>query len=181
MEKIMGDKLLEALCEIIKENNANENQDFKDKIYQFNELDLFLSSGVEVKKLINYAKYKTDGLIRTSNYTNFDFEKALDIELVNDYLQELSYYLVDVEIQTKYEYSIDGEVIIPTKYQQDFIKYYLKSNNVPVNELTYNLALRRLIVGGDIKSKFDKNYLVDKATELMQKDNEVKNEDIAEA
>ena len=169
----MGDKILEVLCEIINQNKANENQNFKEKIYQFNELDLFLSKGIEVKKLIDYAKYKKDSLLRTSRYTNFDFEKALVIEIVNDYLQELSYYLVDVEIQTKYEYSIDGEVIIPTQEQQEVVKNYLKSNNIPINEFTYCLALRRLIVGGDIESKFDREYLLNEVVDLLDKESTI--------
>jgi len=180
MEKFLDDYIAEVLCEIIKQNRANKKQDFKEKIYQFNELDLFINmyaADGTLKFLIDHVKRKKDGLIQTSKYSKFDAVKAMDIEVLNGYLQELSMHLEDAKIKTKYEYFINGEIVTPTEEQQEFVKNYLKSNNVPVNEITYSLALRRLIVGGDIESKFDKYYLVNKATERGEKDQEIKNED----
>ena len=61
-----------------------------------------------------------------------------------------------------YEFYVEDKVIIPTKEQEDFVKDYLKQKGLPINENTYSLALRRLIVGGDIESKFGSSYFIDR-------------------
>ena len=180
-------EIMEVLIETIKQSKINKKQNFKERIYQFNELDLLLcitdgSKKFDEDKLNRFTAFvekKNNGLLTVSKYSKFDPVKANDILNLHNYLQKLSLHLYDVEIRTKYEFLINDEMVVPTEEQQEFVKNYLKSNKIPVNELTYSLALRRLIVGGDIESKYDKDYLINKAKESKQKDQEVKNEDIA--
>lgn len=155
----------ETLIEILRENKSNKKVTLKEKVYLFNELDLMLSEGVDIKLLIKGAKYRHGGLDRVSTYANFNVDKANWIEATNEFLQELEMNLQEGKIATKYEFYVDGKIIVPTKEQEQLVKDYLKQNNIVLNEMTYSLALRRLIIGGDVQSKFDKNYFIERTYE----------------
>ena len=153
---------LETLIEILKENLPNKKLTPKERVYLFNELDLMLSEGIDIKLLIKSAEYRNGGLGKISNYRNFDVDMASWIERAHKFLQEVEMCLSEGRVATKYEFYVEGKVIIPTKEQEDFVKDYLKQKGIPVNENTYSLALRRLIVGGDIESKFGSRYFIDR-------------------
>lgn len=152
---------LATLIEILKENHDKKAKG-KEKVYLFNELDLLLAEGVDVKLLIKCGQYRSRGLEKTSTYRNFDVIEADWIEQANQFLQDLEMNLQDAKITTKYEFCIDDKLIAPTEEQQQFVRSYLKENSAPVNDMTYFLALRRLIIGGSIESKFDKTYFIDR-------------------
>ena len=160
-----------TLIEILKENRAQKNIARNKRIYLFNELDLMLAKEVDVKLLIKCAQYRHNGLETVSKFKNFDAVTANEIEKVNSFLQELEDDLQERKIDIKYEYYIDGKIIIPSEEQEQFVKTYLKENNIPLNDRMYSIALRRLIVGGDIQSKFSENYFMDR-TEGRKKNQE---------
>jgi hypothetical protein len=158
--------VFDVFKDILDENKFDKNGDFKEEIYKFNELDLWLSEGVNIRELTEVAQYRHSGLYRISRYLEFDPENANKIDYAYEFLQSMGTYLHESEIKTSYEYYIDGRTIIPSEEQKQYVINYLRSNNIPVNELSFCLALRRLIVGGDIESKFDKTYLIDKANNM---------------
>lgn len=167
--------VFEVLTDVLDENKPDKNGDFKEEIYKFNELDLWLSEGVDIRELIEIAQFRHGGLFRISRYKQFDPENADKIDYAYEFLQSMSTYLHESEIKTSYEYYIDGCTKIPSKQEIQYVINYLKNNNIPVNELSFCLALRRLIVGGDIESKFDKTFLIDKANNMKS---EIVEEDV---
>jgi len=154
---------LEVLMKILAENKTKkQGKAFNKRIYLFNELDLLLSEGVDVKLLAQAAEYRVKGFVRTSRFKDFDAGVAISLEEVHEFLQELQMYLHESEVVTKYEYFINDDIVIPTAQQEQEVKNYLIKNGVVVNDFTYSLAMRRLIIGGDIESKYGKKYFMDR-------------------
>jgi len=176
MEKDLVFYIADVLSEIISKNKSEARKtDFKDKIYQFNALDLLLQENVDIKRIAEVVKYRKSGIMTNSRYRNFNVARAAKTEILFDYLEKILMRLSNVELKTKYEYFIEGEIITPTEEQLAFVEKYLRDNNLPVNDKFFGLALRRLIVGGDINSKFEKDYLTNAALELKEKTEKVDN------
>ena len=175
---LLQEYIVKVLSRIVTRNKENENQKLEDKIFQFNELDLFLCM------VDDYYEKKMTSL-RVMILTCDSYKTYLDneIEINNLYyfVETLKRNLFDAELNTKREYVINDKIVKPTQEQQVFVKNYLESHKVPVNELTYNIAMQRLLVGGDVESKFDRMFLSEKAIELIELEieKEKKNEDIA--
>lgn len=170
MEFVKGGEIytqLEVLIDILNENREYEKLSNKDRVYLFNELDLMLSKGVNISWLIECVKYRKEAMEFFSEHNkNFDANMATRIEKVNEFLQDLEMNLQEGKIMTKYAFYIDGKEIKTTQEHDKVVKNYLRANGVVLNEMTYYLALRRLMVGGDIESKFDKNYFTSRVDAL---------------
>ena len=114
--------------------------------------------------------------LKANRYTfetlsNKIMEKIVFFENVNNefYVMKLNQTLQFLEFAKKhsyykavdqtFSYIVNGGVREATSNEMEIAKNYLRENNVAINPYTVSTVLRRLIVGGDINSKYNKNCL----------------------
>ena len=130
-----------------------------DVIYQFNPLDMFLIKHHKIETLIKILERRLDEF-QTGKFKRWQLTKTLE------FLNKCSKYSNRYPIKNYTEYIVGDKVIKPTEEQVAAVKQYLFSNHIPVNEDTFNLAMRRLIRGGDIESKYGNKTLEEIASPL---------------
>ena len=156
---------IDALTEILinrlcKKQNSSKN----DACYLFNELDFLLCKRHSTDNLIKVLEARISGYFKnigSKRYTRNQLERTLKFLISANKASRPN------AINTQIEFIIGDQIVSPTQEQIDYVKDYLRQNKVAVNEITYTYALRRLMLGGDINSKFDTGCLV-KQNELIK-------------
>lgn len=140
--------------ETIRRNNKRSNI-FKreEAVYYFNELDFMLLNHHNIKSLLDVIEQK---MSVTSLRGDMSRPKLARVQEFLYHVRQKSY---SRNIVGKYQFTIDGVLRDPTEEEKAIAIDYLKQNNIAINDDTYYYAIRRLLVGGDINSKYDKDVL----------------------
>ena len=123
----------------------------QENCYLFNELDFHLSKSHSAEALIAVLTQKIKNFYKqakTSQFTKSQLEKVLQFLYSADKTSR------PAQIKSQIQFLVDGKPIPPTEEQVKFVKDFFKQNHIAMNEVNFTYALRRLIVGGDIESKF---------------------------
>ena len=89
-----------------------------------------------------------------------------------EFLESVSKTSKASKIINHHEFLINGIPTCPTKEQVDYAIKYLRENHVAVNEENFSCALRRLIIGGDINSKFAVDCILKGTEDISSTDEE---------
>ena len=128
-----------------------------ERVYLFNELDFLMQNSEPIDELIKCADHRT--AVAGYRAVKKNSEDVKNWHMVVDFLRSAKKYSVDGPIVSRIEFNRDGKLVKPTPEQEEATKQYLAEHNLPINDLIYFYALRRLVTGGDLNSKFDAEYL----------------------
>lgn len=144
------------LTKLVSERKRNiANLKPEETIYQFDVVDFLMTNRYSFKTL---TKNINDKIKQCENHPVYGFY-ANKLKQTLKFLKLAEKYSKSSNIDDSYSYMINGGIRKATNDEIEFATDYLNSIKVPVNAYTLSNSLRRLLVGGDINSKYDKNCL----------------------
>ncbi|MBQ7798368.1 MAG: hypothetical protein IJ371_04525 [Clostridia bacterium] len=142
---------------LVEKAKIKRSVDKVEGCYLFNELDFLLIKSHSAHTLISLLNSRIDNLYKelfNKGLTKTQLLKTLE------FLKSANKASKPNAIKTQIQFLVDGKPIPPTDEQVAYVQEYLKQHKIALNEVTYTYALRRLIIGGDINSRFDKGDLL---------------------
>ena len=149
----MINEIIELTNLLIEKAKVKRSVSAQEGCYLFNELDFLLIKAHSAHTLIGVLNSKIDDFYKEP--FNGRFSKS-QLSRTLEFLKSANKASKSSAIVSQIQFVIDGKMTPPTEEQVDFVKQYLKRHKIALNEMTYTYALRRLIVGGDINTKFER-------------------------
>lgn len=95
------------------------------------------------------------GLMRGDSYKKYGLKVTKSmLYKTRTFLSEIRDNLQSKPIMTTMSFSVDGKLREVTPEEHEIILEYIREHKLPINERIYNVLARRLLIGGDVSSKF---------------------------
>ena len=127
----------------------------EERLYQFDVVDFLMSNRYGFKTLKKIIKEKISFCEKDTTHKFY----GTKLEQTLNFVKLAESYSFDKAINQTFSYLINGKIREVTSEEIKTAENYLRNNNVAINHYTISTVLRRMIIGGDINSKFDKNCL----------------------
>lgn len=127
----------------------------KDGCYLFEVVDFLMANRYSFETLKKIVREKIQYFKGRESFKFYTYK----LEQVLKFLTLAERYSTNQPLEASYAYMIDGNMRVATEDEINIAENYLKEKGTVVNSCTLSTVLRRLIIGGDMESKFSKTCL----------------------
>lgn len=140
---------VDIIAYILRHQEQHPAKTAEESAYNFSLVDFYLMVRypIEVFEEALRTKYKESAYKKHISKRNYYLQ-------ITSMLKSARISSNSIKIQNQHIFIKNGREIKPTEQEKQIAINYLYQNNIPVNDTTYAKAVKRLIIGGDINSKF---------------------------